>query len=163
MKQLPFFKYAAGILALLNIAMLAFFFLTKPTGPPPMKERGESFHHRAIDLLDLNPEQQTAFKDLAGQHSQLMRSVNRQQSELLAPYFEAIIDTSKMSASNAIMDTILQLERNKIEATFHHFQEVKSLLNESQMADFELFVSESLKVILPNGKNNSPPPKGFQN
>lgn len=161
MKQLQFFKYAAGILALLNIAMLAFFFLTKPPVPPPMKGGARPFHHRAVELLDLNPEQQAAFKDLARRHSQLMRSINRQQSDWIEPYFQAIVDTSKDLESNAIMDTILQLERRKIEATAQHFEQVKSLLKESQLANFELFVSESLKVILPGGRNNQPPPKDF--
>lgn len=161
MKQLPFFKYATAVLILLNIAIIAFFFLTKPPGPPPMKGGGRPFHHRAVELLDLNPEQQTAFKDLARRHSQLMRSINRQQSDLIEPYFQVIADTLNDLESNAIMDTILQLERRKIEATAQHFEQVKSLLNESQLAGFALFVSESLKVILPGARNNQPPPKDF--
>ena len=145
MKQLQFFKYATGAMILLNLLIIAFFLLTKPKPPafPPHNARSNGFQVRAIDILKLDKQQHTTFLQSAKQHSQQMESINRQQRDLLKPYFHSIIDSTINIASETVLDEIQQLERNKIEATYQHFQQVKSILKNEQQADFKVFINNN--------------------
>ncbi len=164
MKQLQLFKYATIGLVLLNIGIILFFFLTKPKPPRPMHE-GPTNHkmdRRAIELLGLNKEQIMAFRDLAEGHSREMRAINEQQRKMLEPYFGSVVDSTREVATDAQLEEIVQLERRKIEITHQHFEDIKAILDTTQLANFERFVNESLKMILNKGGKNPPPgPKGF--
>ncbi len=158
MKQLQFYKYAAGALLLLNLAIMAFFFFTKP---PPHKRGSYNFQKRAVDILKLDEQQHATFLQFAKVHNQKMDAVNEQQRMLLKPYFQSIIDTSKITDSERVLNEVQLLERNKIEVTYRHFQEVKSILNTEQQADFEEFMNNALEIILLETKKNPRPPKDF--
>ncbi|GJM34180.1 MAG: hypothetical protein DHS20C18_31810 [Saprospiraceae bacterium] len=159
MNTLQLYKYTSWGLLLLNLSMIAFFFLTKPN--PPMRDGARNFRPRGIELLQLDKKQQTEFIGLAEQHNQQMRGLNDQQRNLLEPYFYSLIDSTKMTDRENILNEVQQLERQKIETTFHHFQEVKSILKNEQQADFELFMTNALKVLLLDSERKPHPPKDF--
>ena len=54
-----------------------------------------------------------------------------------------------------------QLESQKLQSTYQHFEEVKNILEEEQMADFELFMNRLLEKILLEEEKKPHPPKEF--
>ena len=164
MKQLQFFKYATIGLLLLNIGIILFFFLTKPEPPGPMpgKPGNHAMDHRVVNLLNLNDDQAKVFRGLAKAHSQEMREINEAQRQALQPYFANVVHPDPEGETDAQLEDILQMERRKIEITYQHFEDVKAILEPSQLPHYDRFVNESLKMILGSGGKNPPPPRGFE-
>lgn len=163
MKQLQLFKYATLGLFLMNIGIILFFFLTKPKPPGPMpgKPNNHAMDRRMIDLLDLNNDQIEAFRGLAKAHSREMREINEAQRQALEPYFANVVSADPEINSDDQMEKMLQLERRKIEVTYQHFEDVKAILEPSQLPNYDRFVNESLKMILGRGGKKPPPRRGF--
>jgi len=149
MKQLQFYKYATIGLLLLNVALLTFFFLRKPNHPPRADlKRG------AIDILKLDDGQGETFFNLAKEHQQKMKVFNQSQKELLKPYFNSLVDSTGRNKN--VLDKVEQLERQKIESIYRHFQDIKSILKKEQLSVFEEFMDDAIKRILPESKGKSP-------
>ncbi len=157
MSQLKFYKYATWALLFLNIAVLGFFLLTKPR--PPHHPAPNDFQLEVIKILDLNDQQVSTFRRLAKEHNQKMNLINEQQRTLLPPYFESLSDPSKIINEDTILSQFQQLEREKIEVTYQHFQDLKSMLDASQLPYFEQLMGKFINELLLGQKKNSPPPK----
>ncbi|WKN42750.1 hypothetical protein [Tunicatimonas pelagia] len=160
MRQLTLYKYTTGGLLLLNIAVLAFFLLAKPK--PPRRPPSDNFQSRVINMLDLTDQQVPTFKELANAHNQKMRSIRGQQQQLLLPYFESLTDSSITIDQEGVLSQIQQLEKEKIEVTYQHLQDLKSMLTKEQLADFEEFADMLIGRLLIDTKKNPPPPKDFE-
>lgn len=157
MKQIQFYKYAIAGLVLLNLALIGFFILSKPLPPQPL--HGD-FGIQAPRILHLNAEQRKAFRFSADSHHRKMQALSLRQKELLAHYFQQIVDSSQ--TDNALLlQKAEQLEREKIEITYQHFEEVKSILKPEQLPYFKEFMQAVLDVMSTNSKKNAPPPKDF--
>lgn len=151
MKPLQLYKTATWILLLINLSMVAFFFLA----PPPPHQKGDA-RKKVHDMMKMDQQQNEAFLEFAQQHMQRMDDLNNQQRNLLRPYFRRLIDSTQNINSDTFFYQIQQLEREKIEATYQHFQEVKSILRPGQEASFGKFINFALDLIL-IGSNNEPP------
>lgn len=154
------YKYATWGLLFLNIAIITFFLLTKPK--PGHHPSSNNFQQEVIEILNLNDEQISTFKKLATEHHQKLTTINERQQKLLPPYFESLSELSKGIDEEAILQQFQQLEREKIEVTRQHFQEIKSMLNESQLIDFEELIGRFVDRILLNKTKSPPPPKNFK-
>jgi len=154
MSQLKFYKYSIWALLLLNVGVLAFFFLTKPH--PPHHASPNNFQSEVVEILGLNNQQAANFKKLAEDHMHKTRSINEQQEKLLPPYFKSLTDLSKNIDKDRILDEFQQLERKKIEVTYQHFQDIKSILDENQLPQFEGFMNTFIERILTQGKGLVP-------
>ncbi len=158
MRQLTFFKYATAVLLLINVAMIAFFILTQPGGPDGPHPRGNNvaagkqFERKAIAILGLEEEQQTAFIKLAHGHALEVDKIDRAQQKVLQPYFESIIDSSQVAHKEKFLAELQQLEKYKVEYTYQHFKEVQALLKPEQQGNFKTFVRRALEVILVHNK-----------
>ena len=153
--------YIAIILGLvgLNILVLAFFLLTKPRTqhhPPP-----EKFQSEVIKILSLNKQQVVTFRALADEHKLQMNAINERKAKLLLPYFESLVDNSKIIDSESLLIQFQHAEKEKIELTYQHFQELKEILNKEQLPDFEIFMRRVTERILSGEQKKSPPRKGF--
>ena len=153
MNQLQLYKYATGAMVLLNIAMVLFFFLTKPD--PPRGDGARNFRSKAIEILQLDTNQRATFVQLAEQHNQQMEAISEQQRVRLKPYFGSLVDA--VSDTTALIQEVAQLEREKVEVTYQHFQEVRSILTEEQLPYFAQFVSQALDILLLDTKEPRPP------
>ena len=160
MKQLQFYKYAAGVLLLLNLLVIAFFFITRPH--PPDKKGREDLQKRAIDIMEMDEQQHTVFLQFAKQHSEQMDYFNKQQRNLLQPYFKAIIDTANAVNSTTLLAQFHALEQKKVELTYQHFLDIKSILNPEQQTGFEEFVERALEIILFDQKKNHSHRRNFE-
>lgn len=156
MSQLTFYKYASLSLLLLNVAVIGFFLLTKPAPPPRMGEH--NFQYEVIEMLHLNEEQVTSFRAFAQGHNQQMTSINEQQQKLLRPYFESLANPSVGMDKASVLNQFQQLEREKIEVTYQHFEDLKLILNEVQLTHFETFISRYIDVFL-SGETKGMPPR----
>jgi hypothetical protein len=143
--------------------MITFFFLTRPPHRafPPREAGDQPFKNRAIDILKLDEDQQSTFLNSVQSHGEQMRATNDQQRDLLKPYFHQLIDPKQMVDADSTLHKIQQLELNKIESTYQHFQEIKLILTPDQQAGFEAFMTQALKMILLDTEKNPPPPKDF--
>ncbi len=149
MKKSQFYKYSAIGLLVLNLAMIAFFLLGRPPGPPPPHQNNnKGFIQKAIQILDLDEQQSSAFFEFTKKHKNQMETIHLKQRELLKPYFSSLIDTTKDKNSESILKEVQQLERSKIEKTYQHFEEVKSILRKEQKPYFEDFVNQAVRIIL---------------
>lgn len=83
------------------------------------------------------------------------------QAKLLLPYFERLADTSKRIDADSILNQFQQAEKEKIEATYQHFQEIKKILNKEQLSDFEFFIRRASDRMLSGKQKNHLPPKDF--
>lgn len=154
MDKLKFYRYAATGLLVLNLAILAFFFLYRPmVGGPHGQMRPTHLE------LGFDETQEEAFHSLAQTHQAMMRRINRQQKDLLADYFNSL-DKNEADSAALVPKDYTRLEEEKISGTYNHFLQVKALLRPEQQQKFPTFVDRTLKHILGQGKNKPPRPKG---
>ncbi|MBT8229192.1 MAG: hypothetical protein KJO50_02965 [Bacteroidia bacterium] len=157
MKQLQFYKYAALGLLILNLSMITFFFLTKPKKP---LHPGPGGPEKAGDILKLDDQQTERFLKFAERHSRQIDIVDMQQRKLMKPYFKSIITGEGTEINDNRIEQALQLERKKIESTYSHFGDIKTLLKSEQQTNFEKFIDHALGKILKEQRKPPPPPKG---
>lgn len=134
---------------LLNIVIVAFFFFNKPKhvdhphhkmGPPPM-----------LNLSEIQAEQ---FQVLADEHKGEMKIIKEEQKVILDNHFKTLYDTNSKTKD---LSKFLELEQRKINTTYHHFSDLKALLNEEQLKNYPDFIEKTLNIILGGKKRNHPP------
>lgn len=157
MDQLKFYKYATSGLLLLNIVIIAFFFLTRPKHPRP--QTAENFAEEVKDILHLSDQQNEAFTTMAREHNESMKSINERQEQLVLPYFERLTDASDTLTRDSVLSEIQQLERQKIEVTYRHLEDLKGILDEDQLPHFKVFMQRFTSRVLGRDKKSPPPPK----
>ncbi|MEM8968959.1 MAG: hypothetical protein AAGE93_21255 [Bacteroidota bacterium] len=131
----------------------------KPHPSPDRRPRGENFQLQIAEILQLDTQQQTDLAQLAQQHGQQMRAIDREQRTLLRPYFYNLIGSTDTVDTVAILQEVSQLERDKIKVTHQHFQDIKALLTEEQLPNFEKFINRALDILLLDTKGR-PRPRG---
>lgn len=164
MRQIQFYKYATWGLLLLNLVMVAFFLLNKPKRLPPPRDGGRAAEITArdgigktSDILKLEGQQQDVFSNYAEQHIRQMEGFDKQQRNLLKLYFNTLIDSTGNIDADSLLVQASQLELKKIETTYQHLQDIKSILKPDQQAYYEAFMGQILRILL-SEQNNSPPP-----
>ncbi|MEO0900006.1 MAG: hypothetical protein AAFY71_26565 [Bacteroidota bacterium] len=140
MSQEKFYKYIVASLVGLNVVVLAFFLLAKPKRQP--NSSSENIRNEIIELLRLDELQRSTFEASADTHKHQMREFNQREKKLLALYFKCLSDEPCRIDKDSLLNQFLLVEKNKIEATYHHFQEIKDILNEDQLSDFEVFMQK---------------------
>lgn len=150
MKSTQFYQYATWGLLLLNLILLGILFMGIPPG---------AVGNRAVDTLRLDKIQHEAFLTSAKKHEEIMKTLMVKQSALLKPYFQQLTNSNKEISNDPLFVAINVLEKQKIEATYEHFKEIKNILREDQMPDFEAFIDRMLGRILVEKEKVPPSPK----
>lgn len=145
MEKVKLYKIIAISMITINILLIGIFFVTKPDHP-----RGKGVIKHVKTQLDLDDVQFEKFQNLAKKHHQSIMEIQKNQSKVLEPYFNALVKENKNSKN---LDYYLELERKKIENTYNHFSEIQKLLNDQQSLNFEDFMNKSMPRIL--GKRNN--------
>lgn len=151
MKTSQFYKYSAIVLLVVNIAILAFLFF-RPKG---------KHHHmplKASKELNLNDDQEKNFMELVKNHQQSIKKIQDQQKGLFETYFQSLYKTEAANNTETL-NAIVDFERQKIEATYHHFEAVKALLNDAQKNKFKAFILNATQLIHGRKPEGGPPPK----
>jgi hypothetical protein len=149
MKTSLFYKYSALILLIINIVIVTFLI-----GRPKPREHERPIH--AAKNLQLTSEQESQFLSLAKNHQQSMRDIQDQQKHLFVSYFETLY-TATIDKSEETVDAIVAFERQKIELTYHHFEDVKALLDKDQMLNYKAFILKTTQLIHGQKSDEHPP------
>lgn len=152
MNQVKLFKWSTFFLLALNITMVIFFFFTKPNAP-----RNES-HKPIHEILNLSDPQEKQFFELVKKHQDRMQEIGKRQNKIVTQYLLASGNDSN-NTSNSLLSEAQVFETQKIEATRLHFIEVRGILNEDQLPNFQKFMRGAIHNILGENKNNRPRPK----
>lgn len=144
MDQSTFYKYASIALLILNIGILSFFFLTKPQGPHPGRLHNQNPH----GLFKFDQDQDHRFTVLANDHIDLMKTYNNNQREILKSYFDDLLNPEMLINKDSLLNQSLAIEKNKVESTYQHFLDIKTILKKDQEEYFDLFAQQALDRIL---------------
>lgn len=157
MSQLKFYKVSVIALMILNIMLIAFFFLTKPKSGPPKHNNSGNFQQEVIKTLNLNESQSKEFQRLADNHFKMMKSINEEKSTLLKPFFENLTKDSTASNKEELLTKIEKLEGRKINYTYKHFEDLKATLDENQNKAFGEILEKFIDKLIISKRNNHPP------
>lgn len=144
----------ALVLLILNIAMIAFFMITKPrplNGHPPKQRAG------ALAQLNLDEGQKEAFEKLRDTHQKEMSTLNQEHQELLKEYFKQSLAPISIEKEKDLLDRASAIADSKIISTKEHFEDIRMLLRKDQQGAFEQFVNRAMAMIL--GLPNQPAPR----
>lgn len=151
MEQIKFFKYTTIFLAILNISMIAFFFITKPKGKHPHHDGKKG---NALEILKLDKTQKETFSEYADAHKALMKDFNEEQKTLLKTYFETLTDTTNIAITDSLLTKVQVIEKQKIESTYEHLKDIQTILNKEQEPHFQEFMNQVYGRILAESKRN---------
>lgn len=152
MNRLHFYKYAAITLLVINIIGLTFLMLSHK---PP---KGQTLEKRADEIMNFDKMQHQAFLKMAGDHKILIDSINNQQRAVLKPFFKTLSNPDDQINKDSLTALALKLEKSKIESTYLHFEEIKSILHPEQIPAYQVFIDQAINRILIN-KQNRPKPR----
>ncbi len=141
------YKYASLFLLLLNLFWLGFF-LFNP-GPPPPKDASKINASSARAMLQLSETQDAQFIESAERHKAQVKAIHADRTQTLRAYFTSL---TKPGDVDSLLERAVDLERQQIQFTYGHLQEVKDLLAPQQEADFEDFIQHILRVTVPEPK-----------
>lgn len=148
------------LLIALNVATLATFWLVKERrpGPPPVPQSG------VVDFLTkelgFDSAQKSELVKLHESHQEKMREVRKHNRDAKDAFFALL-------QQHDIADSVIEKaakESAKYDSetdvlTFHHFQQVRNLCNETQKKKFDSVIQQVLRMIgPPQGKPQGPPP-----
>ncbi|MEL7006601.1 MAG: hypothetical protein AAFN93_28335 [Bacteroidota bacterium] len=152
--------YQIGFLVLILINATLIYLLVKRPQRPPMNRgsRQGSIIEKISAHLELTEEQAANYRLMAKQHGQQMRSFEADHRELVKAYFETF-NSSSIASPDSIKIEILNIESEKLEYTYEHFKELKSILEEHQKARFELIIKDILAVLINDRSKRPPPPR----
>ncbi|MCI4670747.1 MAG: hypothetical protein MRZ79_21610 [Bacteroidia bacterium] len=156
MTKLFWYKITSIALLMLNISILVFFYFSRPSmgmPPPPMDGRAEN-PRKVAQILHLDSEQEEKFVQLAISHRKSLQKLTEEQYDILGPAF--LVISSEESHNVQLRDSVLEpvqlLEKEKIQATYDHFKEVKKLLREEQLVYFQEFMDLILSTTFKKSK-----------
>ena len=153
MKTTQLYKYTTWFLLAVNIGMLLFLFFTMR--PPPNREEGLAEHMK--QTLNLTSEQMPIFTSSTEKYKQHVNMVSTQQKQILRAYFLTLVDVP--ADKEALLLQLQQLEKQKIQNSYQHLQEIKNILSPDQIPDYKQFMAEALEIMLSDKKKPNLPPK----
>ena len=144
MNKIQFYKYSSIALLIINLAIISFFFFGRPKHK---KHRPKKV--RATEIMNLDKGQNEKFFKLADTHMTEMKALEKSQRELLATYFENIMQRSDNTKNqDSLLQKVQIIEKEKVKSTYQHFEDIKSILRPEQLDDFKKFVEQALGRIL---------------
>jgi len=139
-----------GLLVLLNLSLITFFYLSPPIGQRRQPQRASEF---LIQELQLNSAQVLAYRDLIEGHREKADSLLSSMRTLKTEYF-GTIGTEKQNDSIALRIGEQQVTLEKL--TFNHFQDLYQLCNPAQKEKFKVVIHEAMKQM----SSERPPRQG---
>lgn len=152
MKNILLYKYATWALLALNLVVVSvFLFNARQHRMAP----GGGFLHEAINMLDLDEQQQAVFKEYAHQHHLQMEAIHDQQQAALKSYFGQLTNPSDKFNSDSLLLQIQDFEKSKVDMTYRHFQEVESILRDNQKPAFKRYLDRAVALLILDDKAQS--------
>lgn len=139
MNNMKLYKYAAIGLLMVNIAMITFFLLTKPS---------QKNSPRIEKIFEFDKQQHEQVRILVDEHKKLMRGLKEEQADLLKPYFNTLENEEEQISIDSIITKLQFIEKTKLESTYKHLKDIKALLKPEQLPRYSDFLNTSLGNIL---------------
>ena len=147
MNRSKFYKYAAIGLLLLNVTLIAAFFITKPKGRPGDNNRLNIEEHFKMDKA-----QHDLFLKNLELHIEQSNEIRKKQLKILKPYLYSVGEIQLAEERTVFVDLMKDLEAKKLESMYEHLNGLKSILNEDQMPLFDLFLKRRLEEMTNKNK-----------
>lgn len=138
------------VLVFVNGATL--FFLAAGRRPEP----GNRFDRTITEILQLSEDQTQQFNVMKREHHQEMIRVDKEMRSTYEKYFYLLSDTANIKERDSLENVLGKKQKEKIQITYEHFNELKSLCSSEQKEKFKELVPLLMHVINPQ-KNPSPP------
>ncbi len=159
MSKLKFYKIATVSLLTLNIAMVALYMFLEPK--PPHHRSGNALQSQIVNALHLDDRQEEAFRMFAKQHSDEIDALSHDQQSLLTTYFNVLIEPSEETKKDSLLVQFQELERQKLQVTYQHFEDIRDLLSVEQIPLFKGLMHEIVSRLLRSPNKRPSPPKDF--
>lgn len=159
MKKEMFYRVVIIILLLLNLGTLGFLWVSN--NREHTQERGHRPPPRPdgiiINRLQLDEQQQEQFFAFRDEHHEQMVAIQRESSRLHKDLFALL---QQPDADTTIKDSLLAhiqvLNLRKEEVTFHHFQQLRSILKPGQLGKFDELVEDISQRIMGPHRTGKP-------
>ncbi|MEM7572119.1 MAG: hypothetical protein AAF433_04430 [Bacteroidota bacterium] len=92
-------------------------------------------------------------------HGTRIEAFNQEQNRNLQQYFSTVYRSDDSLIKDSLIMQVEQLEQQKVQFTYQHFEDVRALLRPEQLPHFELFVTQAVGRLLRPGKKMRPPPQ----
>ncbi|MEQ9100080.1 MAG: hypothetical protein RIF36_15645 [Imperialibacter sp.] len=136
--------YRIGFLILLVInVVLVILFLV---GPKPPKHQSGIKDEIGRELGFTN-EQKAMFDEMATAHREAILDLEKQEQELVRLFFEQLGSENISSDKEALLEQMLQLEKDKIMVTYDHFAALKQICTEEQQLRFDDVMRRIIPVL----------------
>ena len=131
--------YKIGFFALLviNIGLVALF-IFKPKHY--MRQRGA--REQISQKLAFSDEQEKQFGEMVKIHRQAIREIMKEERTLVRSYFEQLSIATDSEDRELLLQQIMKLKKDKIVLTYDHFEKLKSICNEEQLAKFDEVIAD---------------------
>lgn len=158
MKVSLIYKIALAIMVIINAILI--FILVQ--GPPHLRGPNDG-NGRMIDRislrLDLDDQQKKELFMMAKVHRDSMNKIDQEQRKLVKHYLSLLkVAQGQIERKDSLMNQIQSFEAAKIDFTYQHFEELKSICTVEQLVLFDDLVDEISGVLL-GDKHNAPPPR----
>lgn len=149
MKRENILTWLVAFLIVMNGAIL-FYFMRKGPLPEPPPDR------IIVEVLQFDDRQRDEFRKLKDDHHGKMMKLNDHFRKTLEDYFLTLQNNS--SAKDSLETLISGLEKERLNITYSHFQDIKKLCRDDQLEKFNTFLPDLIRfVAAPLPKKDGPP------
>jgi len=133
------------IIVLIAVNAATLFFIVSGRRPEP----GNRFDRTVVEKLQLTKKQITQFEILKREHHQDIMAVDAQMSSNYERYFYLLNETNGSTAKDSLEIILSSQQKEKIQITYHHFENLKNICTKEQQAKFKELVPLLMHVITP--------------
>jgi succinate dehydrogenase/fumarate reductase flavoprotein subunit len=156
MKKETLLTIAVVLLLVLNGSLLAYLFGGRFMQRPPVRHT----HEMIIEKLHYDEQQQRQFEILRQEQHEALKRVEMQFDRVAHEYFLLLTNDSFNSARKDLLEKAMSdLQRQKANGLFDHFQKLKDLCRDDQKKMFDQLLPELMHLIHPPREKNPPPPR----
>jgi protein CpxP len=158
MSKLKLLTIAVIGLLVVNLAMVAFFVLNRPSQRPegrlPMEQDGPK--NIIIEKLHFDKEQSAQYESLIEQHQVIIKSLNDSIKDAKNELYSSLTNQNFTGKDSLIAK--LGLLQRQIELThYEHFAAIKKLCKPNQLDDYTALTKELSRFFAPVKKDGPPP------
>ncbi len=137
--------YPIGFFLMLaiNIALISFIALS-PSKTQHERKRGMKDHIGS--QLGLSDEQKATFEQMVKNHRLRIRDIELQERALIGTYFKNLTVEEPIS-SDSVLAEINTLKKQRIQITYQHLEDLKSLCNEEQLEKFDTVLQRIIPML----------------
>ncbi|GAB5524629.1 MAG: hypothetical protein Roseis2KO_25010 [Roseivirga sp.] len=143
------YKVGFFVLLLINIALI----MVIKFGPKPHGS-GKGMRDEISLKLNFDEEQNAKFRELVRKHRDQVADIRKEEQTLIKQYFGGLNSDTQELQQDQLVEEINQVQKKKLEVTYAHFQEVRSICTNEQLLLYKELMDEMTQVLI--GENRRP-------